>query len=141
MGSTFTIGKLAESSGLASSAIRYYEGHGLIEPIARTESNYRLFGPESLSRLRFIQAAKLAGFTLDDIRRLIEIRGESRSPCSDVKRLVGKRREELKRKLRELENAQAMLDSYIDLCEKTTSIKHCDVLDVLEHCDDQNCTV
>jgi len=65
------IGEVAERSGLATSAIRYYEELGLIEPTRRTAGR-RLFLESAPRRLRAIVAAREAGFSLDEIRRLLD---------------------------------------------------------------------
>lgn len=66
-----TIGQLAKRVGLRTSALRYYEEQGLLEPTARTEAGYRLYGAEAEQTLRFIQRAQRLGFSLDDIRTLL----------------------------------------------------------------------
>jgi DNA-binding transcriptional MerR regulator len=50
-----TIGKLARASEVKIDTIRYYERQGLVTPEARTESGYRLYGLESLRRVKFIR--------------------------------------------------------------------------------------
>lgn len=69
------IGEVADRSGVAASAIRYYEGLGLVEPVRR-ESGRRLFGDQAPNRLRAIAAAREAGFTLEEIRRLLDSQTE-----------------------------------------------------------------
>ena len=66
------IGELARLSGLSIKTIRYYEGRGLLEQPPRTKGGYRLYGPEEVARLRFIQRAKLLGLTLSEIGELVE---------------------------------------------------------------------
>jgi MerR family Zn(II)-responsive transcriptional regulator of zntA len=66
------IGELADETGVAPSALRYYEAAGLLTPEARTESGYRVFDRRAAERLRFIQRAKNLGFKLSEIKRLIE---------------------------------------------------------------------
>lgn len=67
-----TIGQLAKRVGLRTSALRYYEEQGLLEPTDRTEAGYRLYRPEAEQTLRFIQRAQRLGFSLDDIRTLLK---------------------------------------------------------------------
>lgn len=69
---TLTIGQLAKTVGLRTSALRYYEEQGLLHPAGRTESDYRLYAPEAEQTLRFIQRAQRLGFSLADIRALLE---------------------------------------------------------------------
>ncbi len=68
---TLTIGQLAKRAGLRTSALRYYEEQGLLTPVGRTESGYRLYDPEAEQTLRFIQRAQRLGFSLSDIRTLL----------------------------------------------------------------------
>src|SRR5215203_4073941 len=69
----FKIGDLARITGLSIKTIRYYERRGLLEPAARSEAGYRLYGPEEVARLQFVQRAKLLGLTLEEIRELVEL--------------------------------------------------------------------
>jgi DNA-binding transcriptional MerR regulator len=66
-----TIGKLAQKVGLRPSALRYYEEQGLIQPVERSQSGYRLYAPAAEQTLRFIQRAQRLGFSLTDIRNLL----------------------------------------------------------------------
>ncbi len=66
-----TIGELARQVGLRTSALRYYEGEGLLEPAGRTEAGYRLYEPSSADTVRLIQRAQRLGFSLAEIRALL----------------------------------------------------------------------
>jgi DNA-binding transcriptional MerR regulator len=65
--STYTIGETAERSGFSASALRYYEGIGLVEPSSRTDAGYRLYDDDTLTRLGFIARAKQLGCSLEEI--------------------------------------------------------------------------
>ncbi|MCO5188056.1 MAG: MerR family transcriptional regulator [Anaerolineae bacterium] len=67
-----TIGQVAKQVGLRTSALRYYEKEGLLAPVARSESGYRLYSAESVQRLRLIQQAQRLGFALADIRSVLD---------------------------------------------------------------------
>lgn len=66
-----TIGQLARRVGLRPSALRYYEAEGLLTPSGRTESDYRLYAPETVDTVRLIQRAQRLGFSLAEIRALL----------------------------------------------------------------------
>lgn len=66
-----TIGELAKQAGLRTSALRYYEQEGLLLPAGRTDAGYRLYAPESLDTIRLIQRAQRLGFSLAEIRTLL----------------------------------------------------------------------
>lgn len=69
------IGELASRTGLATSALRYYEAVGLLTSASRSESGYRLFGEESLGRLDFVRRAQALGLSVREIRELIDSHG------------------------------------------------------------------
>lgn len=104
MTSTYTIGQVAERSGFSASALRYYEGIGLMEPSTRTGSGYRLYDDGSLERLAFIARAKQLGCTLEEITDLVGIWDGQR--CGPVQRrfhdLVTDKLADTERKLAEL---------------------------------------
>ncbi len=83
MGS-YTIGQVAERSGFSSSALRYYEGIGLVPPAGRSDSGYRLYDDRTLNRLAFITRAKQLGCSLDEITDLVEVWDGER--CAPVQR-------------------------------------------------------
>jgi MerR family transcriptional regulator, copper efflux regulator len=71
--STYTIGETAERSGFSASALRYYEGIGLVAPSTRTGAGYRLYDDGTLTRLAFIARAKQLGCSLEEITDLVDI--------------------------------------------------------------------
>lgn len=82
--SSYTIGETAERSGFSASALRYYEGIGLVEPSTRTGAGYRLYDDEALERLAFIGRAKQLGCSLEEITDLASIWDNQR--CGPVQR-------------------------------------------------------
>lgn len=70
---TYTIGQVAERTGFSASTLRYYEQHGVLEPVGRTDGGYRLYDHTSLGRLGFIDRAKQLGCTLVEISYLVEL--------------------------------------------------------------------
>ena len=67
-----TIGQIAKRVGLRTSALRYYEEQGLLTPVARSKAGYRLYDESAEQTLRFIQRAQRLGFSLTDIRTLLQ---------------------------------------------------------------------
>jgi DNA-binding transcriptional MerR regulator len=80
----YTIGEAAGRSGFSASALRYYEGIGLVEPSARSEGGYRLYDDAALARLAFIARAKQLGCSLEEITDLVSIWDGDR--CGPVQR-------------------------------------------------------
>lgn len=77
-----TIGQLAKQAGIRTSALRYYEAEGLLVADGRSDSGYRLYKPEAVQRLRLIQRAQRLGFSLADIRKLLD--GYNQGNLSDA---------------------------------------------------------
>jgi MerR family transcriptional regulator, redox-sensitive transcriptional activator SoxR len=109
----FSIGQMASRSGLAVSAIRYYEAEGLIHP-ERNAGGQRRFPPSDLRRLSFIIAAQQFGFTLPRIRVLLEELPEARTPTpKDWARISKAFRSELDAKIESLTRLRDTLDGCI----------------------------
>jgi DNA-binding transcriptional MerR regulator len=69
-----SIGEVAEREGLSPEALRSYERLGLVFPVGRTRSGYRLYDVETLRRLRFIRMARELGSSVEEIRELLRSR-------------------------------------------------------------------
>ena len=69
------IGELAQRSGLAASAIRYYEQAGLLPRAERGANGYRVYADAALERLHVIQVAQKLGFSLEAIRAVMAKQG------------------------------------------------------------------
>ena len=82
------IGALAKQAGVNTTTIRYYETIGLLPQTPRGENRYRLYAKETVELLQFIARAKELGFTLSEIKEIIEIRQMGHAPCVHVKALL-----------------------------------------------------
>lgn len=82
--STYTIGEAAQRSGFSASALRYYEGIGLVDPATRTDAGYRVYDDRALNRLAFISRAKRLGCSLEEITDLVGVWDGER--CGPVQR-------------------------------------------------------
>ncbi len=69
----YTVSEVAERTGFASSALRYYDKLGLVRPVGRSDAGYRLYDDRSVERLGFIARAKRLALTLEDITALVEL--------------------------------------------------------------------
>jgi DNA-binding transcriptional MerR regulator len=89
-GDRMKIGELARMSGVAASRIRFYESTGLIEPAERRLNGYREYADEALLILEIINAGKRAGFSLNEIKAILPIRGRGWNHQTVVKSLEKK---------------------------------------------------
>jgi len=127
--SNFSIGKLAESAGVAIDTVRYYERNGLLQPAGRLASGYRRYGEAELRRLRFIRRAKALGFSLEDIRTLLELSAER--SVAKVKRAAQLKLADIEARIAELERVGAGLRKLIAACPGHGQVEACPILNAL----------
>jgi DNA-binding transcriptional MerR regulator len=73
---TVTITELADQTGLATSALRFYERKGLLRPVGR-RGGVRVYRPEAAEQVALIDILKIAGFTLAEIARFVDTDGRT----------------------------------------------------------------
>src|SRR5437867_9232380 len=96
------IGQLAKLSGVKPDTIRFYERSGLLPKPSRTASGYRVYNDAALNQVRFIRKAQSLGFSLDEIRRIMSLRGQGRETCRCVIAIAEATLAETETKLKEL---------------------------------------
>jgi MerR family redox-sensitive transcriptional activator SoxR len=111
--SELTIGEVSARSGVAPSALRFYEAEGLISA-GRTDGNQRRYDRSMLRRIAFIQAGRAAGIPLERIHAALETLPKDRSPNTrDWQRLSRSWREDLDRRIATLEALRGRLTTCI----------------------------
>ena len=109
----WTVGQVAERSGLSVSALHFYEREGLIFS-TRNEGNQRQFGRDTLRRLAFIRAAQSVGISLADIREALDGLPRKRTPReADWSKLAGAWRDQLDARIEQLERLRDDLTTCI----------------------------
>jgi DNA-binding transcriptional MerR regulator len=98
----FTVNELSKRGGIAPHVVRYYSRIGLLEPARHPGNGYKLFSRDDVARLRFIRQAQSLGYTLEEIRRFLELRRAGRSPCREVRAILERRIEENRRRIVDL---------------------------------------
>ncbi len=110
---TLTIGDFAARSGVAASALRYYEKEGLIRS-ARTGGNQRRYDRSELRRVAFIKIAQQVGVSLDEIREALAALPENRTPTkADWTRLSARWRSRLEERIALMERLRDQLTGCI----------------------------
>jgi MerR family transcriptional regulator, redox-sensitive transcriptional activator SoxR len=108
-----TIGDLAARSGVATSALRYYEDQGLIRA-ERTSGNQRRYPRSTLRRVGFIRSAQRVGLTLEEIAEALSTLPEGRNPTkADWSRLSRSWRPRIDAQIERLERLRSRLDGCI----------------------------
>jgi len=129
---SYTIGQLSRLSGTGVEAIRYYEREGLISEPPRRASGYRQYPENALSRLRFIRHAKALGFSLKDIKELLELRRAPGTTCADIRKCAEAKIADVRAKLEMLRRIEKALVKLTATCRGRGPISDCPILDALE---------
>ncbi|HET6698198.1 MAG TPA: redox-sensitive transcriptional activator SoxR [Nocardioidaceae bacterium] len=110
---SLTVGQLAERSGVAPSALRYYESEGLISA-ERTAGNQRRYPRPTLRRVAFIRSAQRVGLSLEEIGEALATLPENRTPTkADWARLSRSWRPRIDAQIERLERLRDKLDGCI----------------------------
>ena len=131
---SFTVGALADKAGINLETVRYYEKIGLLPKPKRKESRYRIYDENDFARLKFIIRAKELGFTLNEIKELLDLRIESKATCGDIKKIAGHKIEDIEQKIKDLQNIKKVLTKLIHQCvNEEISSDECPILEAIEH--------
>lgn len=114
------IGRLAKLSGVKPDTIRFYERSGLLPKPSRTASGYRVYDDAALSRMRFIRKAQSLGFSLDEIRRIMSLRGQGKETCRCVIAIAEATLAETEAKLQELSKFKQTLTTNLTRWKQKT---------------------
>lgn len=101
-GKQLKIGEVSRLSGIGIEALRFYEKSGLLDQPGRTYSGYRLYDESVLTRLAFVKQAQILGFTLDEIKQLINHKRAGENPCAEVREIVRSRLTELSERIEQM---------------------------------------
>ena len=85
--STLRSGALASLAGVSTDTLRYYERRGLLPQPPRDANGYRRYPEAALMRVRVVQQALDAGFTVEDLSRVLKQRDAGGAPCRKRARL------------------------------------------------------
>jgi MerR family copper efflux transcriptional regulator len=123
------IGALAAAAGVSIDTVRYYERAGLLSPRGRLPSGYRRYSNQELARLRSIRRAQSLGFSLNEIRELLDL-SSSRNVAS-VKRKASAKLADVDRRLEELKRIRKGLFQLVEHCPGHGSPDDCPIIQAL----------
>jgi Cu(I)-responsive transcriptional regulator len=125
-----TIGELGKATATKVETIRYYERIGLLLAPPRTRGNYRAYGVAELGRLSFIRRARDLGFSLGQVRDLLELAGDRRGDCATVDEIAREHLTEVERKIADLQALHRELTVVIGSCRGGT-VAQCRIIEAL----------
>lgn len=124
--SRMTIGRLAAAAGVNVETVRYYQRIGLLEEPA-PEGSYRYYGPAHLQTLQFIRRAKEAGFSLDEVRELLQL--DAVSDRRRIHDLASDRLDDLEKRIADLQALAQRLRTLVTQCEKEPRDACCPIVE------------
>jgi MerR family redox-sensitive transcriptional activator SoxR len=108
--SSMSIGQVARTCGLAPSAIRYYEKAGLL-PRPMRVSSQRRYDAQLLGRLRLLQVAREAGFTIAETRTFVSGFSANTPPAVRWRSLARRKLTEIETQMQQLQRMKTLLES------------------------------
>jgi DNA-binding transcriptional MerR regulator len=116
-GELLTISEVREKTGVSARTLRYYEELGLLPGVRRRAGGRRVYGPDELERLRFIQRLKTLGLTLAEVKELnavYAIGGSTLALLERLDELLGRQLGELDARIAELIALRDEIGKYRD---------------------------
>ncbi len=110
------IGTVAEKSGVPPKTIRYYESIGLIGPADRRPNGYRSYSSIDMRTLHFVKRARSLGFSVDEVRELLDLWHDKTHTSAAVKALATRHLQALDRKIEELRSMREALAELVKHC-------------------------
>lgn len=129
---TYKIGEVAKKAGVNKETIRYYEERDLIPAPDRRRSGYRIFTQRHIDQIKFIKRAQQLGFTLSEIKELLELRLDEDTSCSEIKEEARQKYQDVTQKINDLQQIQDTLVGLIDSCSEGGPKGDCPILNALE---------
>ncbi|MEL7833093.1 heavy metal-responsive transcriptional regulator [Fodinibius sp. Rm-B-1B1-1] len=129
---TYKTGEVARRSGVNKETVRYYEKRNLIPKPDRRRSGYRIFTQRHIDQIRFIKRAQELGFTLSEIKELLNLRMDNETTCAEIKKEAQEKYQDVTKKIEDLQRIKETLTDLIDSCSEDEPVGDCPILEVLE---------
>ena len=130
MDGRYAIGALARQTGTKVQTIRYYEQIGVMPEPVRTEGGQRRYGQQHLDRLAFIRHSRELGFSLNQIRSLLDLSDRPDRTCQEADRIAKENLRAVRRRIQSLRALEEELERMVMECDGGR-VCDCRVIDVL----------
>lgn len=126
-----TISGLVAAADVSIETVRYYQRRGLLHEPARPPGGVRRYANEHVDQLRFIKRAQAMGFTLEEIRSLLRLRGQN--ACHATRALAVSKLRLIDANIHELQQLREDLAQLVAACDANAEGSHCPVIERLTH--------
>ncbi len=127
-----TIGELARRAGVNRETVRYYERRRLLPRPPRSISGYRVFSDDAVRRIIFIRRAQALGFSLNEVKELLELRLDSETRSKRVRARAEEKIRSLDEKIEALVAMKKTLTRLMVTCAKGGTVDRYPILDSFE---------
>lgn len=137
MAELFKAGKIAEQTGVGVQTLHFYERSGLLPKPQRSAANYRLYTPDLVRRVQFIKKAQAFGFTLDEIKDILDLKDHGKAPCHRVAEIAGERLRQIEAELAKWRGLRRALTKVLPQWKRATATERkcagefCDLIERL----------
>ena len=129
---TLSIGEVARQAGVGVETVRFYERQGLLAEPERRASGYRQYDEEAVAVLRFIRRAKELGFTLKEIKSLLELRLDTTATRADVRQQAKEKVADIEAKIADLQRMRDALTKLMKKCHGDGAASGCPILEAIQ---------
>ncbi len=130
------IGELSKISNVPIATIRYYEKRDLLKPTKIKDSGYRLYSSDAEKTVGFVKHAQELGFSLEEIKQLINLRAPSTGRCKRVRDRAKSKLDDVREKIKMLSQIEVTLEQLIKDCEKNKTSSKCPIIEGMEDFND-----
>jgi MerR family mercuric resistance operon transcriptional regulator len=123
-----TVGRLAKAAGVGVETVRYYQSRGLLR-VPAANGGFRVYPAATVHRIAFIKRAQVLGFTLDEVRSLLDLEdGRNRRAIQSVAQA---RLDQIEGKLSDLQRMRGALSDLLLRCKQTGPAQACPIIETL----------
>ncbi|HWH73346.1 MerR family transcriptional regulator [Methylibium petroleiphilum] len=126
--SALTIGRLAKAAGVGVETVRYYQSRGLLR-VPAANGGFRIYPASAIDRIAFIKRAQALGFTLDEVRGLLDLEdGRNRRAIQSVAQA---RLDQIEGKLADMQRMRGVLSELLHRCRQAGPTQACPIIETL----------
>lgn len=122
------IGELAQVAQCTVATVRYYEKEGLLAEPARTQGNFRVYGPAHLERLRFIRNCRALDMSHGEIHTLLGLTDQPAEGCGTINAVFDQHMAHVDERIQELEQLKQQLAVLRRRCQSEQAVDACGIL-------------
>jgi MerR family transcriptional regulator, mercuric resistance operon regulatory protein len=125
-----TIGPLSRLAAVNIETIRFYEHVGILPKPPRSAGGHRIYDQDHLKRLSFVRRSRELGFSLDEVRGLLQLVDGGHSTCAKVRAITLDHLADIRRKIADLRRLESTLAQVAGKC-RGGKVPDCPIIDTL----------